>query len=656
MSCAEESVSSSLVEDTPYSPTSAVIYNGDINVNHYKSSQVETIDGTDFFSQDVSSGYVFMLSNKPTGVSVDTSTGTISITTSSLSAGLYENIEIKAIGTSTLSKTFSIAVNTDPLFQYAWHLENTGQTSFAMFSVDTGEDLNLVDVHSQGITGDGVKIAISDVGVEINHDDLYENGLTGEHRDYSLNSPYVGDPTPTSAHGTAVTGIVSAVGWNNMGSRGVAPGSQFAGFQFLNSLQSTTILVHQSSGSFNIFNFSYGDAIFEDTISDADYVDHLKDQVLNNNKIFVKAAGNEFLSSLGKVCAPHNANFPYENESPYLIVVGALAGASTDNSNKTAIKATYSNTGSNLWVSAPGGEYGYYDPAIITTDLPTCFKGYSKAVSGLYNDFEYGHDLNTECHYTSTMNGTSSAAPMVTGVIALMLEANSSLTQREVKDILAKTAVKVNPNHDDNIFGTAHPSNQISDCTSMNLTSYEYELGWKQNGANYWYNNFYGFGMVDALAAVNLAKTYTSGTMGTLVEKNPNFTISRFTKSPGSSIPDASATGVSDSLSVDSSDNLIVESVQVKVNITHTQSGQVGVELTSPSGMKSILMNINNSFLLYDSDDDGTADGDQNLNIVLTSHAFYGEDAEGVWTLKVIDGRSGNTGTLNSWKLNLLGH
>ena len=58
-------------------------------------------------------------------------------------------------------------------------------------------------------------------------------------------------------------------------------------------------------------------------------------------------------------------------------------------------------------------------------------------------------------------------------------------------------------------------------------------------------------------------------------------------------------------------------------------------------------MNINNSFLL---------DNDRNLNIVLTSHAFYGEDSKGDWTVKVIDGEEGTTGVLNNWKLNILGH
>jgi len=70
-------------------------------------------------------------------------------------------------------------------------------------------------------------------------------------------------------------------------------------------------------------------------------------------------------------------------------------------------------------------------------------------------------------------------------------------------------------------------------------------------------------------------------------------------------------------------------------------------ELTSPMGTKSILLNINNSFIL---------DNDKNLNIVLTSHAFYGESANGTWTIRVIDGKEGNTGTFTFWGLNILGH
>lgn len=664
--------SSSSPSEGPYVPTKANIYLGDINFNQAGSTDNYTFDGRDLFPSkaSVSAGYTFSLASNPVQLSVHATTGLLTLDGSSAAAGVYQSIKIIAnenAGPDVQERVFSVALNGDPLREHSWHIENTGQKTFSRNGGDIGFDLNVSPVFKGGITGDGVKIAISDSGVEINHDDLVENTLLGEHRNYSLNSPYIGDPVPTSAHGTAVTGIINAVGWNNMGSIGVAPGAKFAGFQFLNSTQSTTLLINQASGDFNIFNYSYGDAIFSDTLSEPDYIDHLRHQTIVDNKVFVKAAGNEFLLGVGSTCAPHSSNFPFENESPFMIIVGAVSASSTNSANPTAIKSIYSNTGSNIWVSAPGGEYGKDHPAILSADLPSCLKGYSKAASGLSNSFEYGHSLNTKCNYTSTMNGTSAAAPMVTGVIALMLEAKPSLKMRDIKHILATTAVKINPDHDDNYFTNKHPSNAISGCSNQDLAGHTYELGWvpveNTSGYNLSFNNFYGFGMVDAHAAVEAAKVY-SFNLGTQIEQNPGFNLGDYTKS-GLSLaipntdgnPAVNVVGVTSSITVAPGNAIKVESVQVKIGVTHPQSGQVGIELTSPQGTKSILMNINNSFLLLDSDEDGNIDGDSNLNIVLTTNAFYGESSEGVWTVKAIDGKSDTiAGTLTSWSMNILGH
>ena len=617
-----------------YYPQAPITFQADI----YGFEGMEfSSDGKNLFSEDVSSGYLFSLSNKPSFLNINTTTGELS--GELVGSRIYEGIIIRAIkisDSSVISKTFSIAVNGDPLRQYAWNLNNTGQKSFAFLGGEAGIDINVFNVWKDGITGSGVKIAVSDSGVEINHDDLYQNGLDGEHRDYSLHSPYTGNPVPTSAHGTAVTGIIGAKGWNNTGSIGVAPNAKFGGFQFLNSSQSTSILVSQASGDFDIFNYSYGDTLFEDTISDSTYIDHLRYSTITDNKVYVKAAGNEHMLGEGTLCAPHNANLPYENESPFIIMVGAI--------NADGVKSTYSNVGSNLWVSAPGGEFGITYPAIITADLPTCLKGYSKANSSQANSFEYGHALNTNCHYTSVMNGTSSATPHVTGVIALMREANPALKMRDIKHILATTSVKVNPSHTNNYFGKYHPSTALSGCEDLNLDGYEYEQGWVKNKANIWFNNFYGFGLIDAKAAVEAAKVYVS-TIGSLVELNANFTNGTYQGVVNKTIPDADAEGLEDSLNIAST--IKAESVQVYVKATHNKSGQLGVELTSPLGTKSILLNINNSLLF---------DGDKNLSVVLNSNAFYGESVIGNWTVRLIDGQGGVTGTLNEWRINILGH
>lgn len=602
------------------------------------------------FNEDVSSGYTFSAVNLPSFLTINSSSGQIA-GISKNNSGLYENIKVRATNIINPlnvieSGSITIAINGDPLRKHSWHLDNTGQKAFSTFGGVSGIDINVDPVFLDNITGNGVRIAVSDSGVEYNHDDLHLNQLTGYHRNYSTKSPYNGEPVASSFHGTAVTGIIAAMGWNNYGGIGVAPEAKFAGFQFLDSPQTTSILIHQASGDFDIFNYSYGDEIYEDTISDPSYIAQLRFKTINDNSVFVKAAGNEFirLDQETGICASHNANFPFENESPFLIVVGSL--------NADGGKASYSNAGSNIWVSAPGGEDGEsFGPGIISTDLPTCFKGLSKAGSGSSNSFEYGHEENIKCDYTALMNGTSAATPMVSGVIALMKEANPSLKMRDIKHILANTSVKVDPNHSAalNYYGKKHPSKASSVCTqNLEIAGHEneYEQGWVVNAAGYNFNNFYGFGMINAEAAVAAAKVYVSS-LGNLVETNSSFTDDNYRRTlvDPPLFPDGSITGFSDIMNITTS--LTVESVQVKVNISHGRSGDIGIELTSPSGTKSILMNINNSFLF---------DGDRDLDIVLSSHAFYGENSTGNWTLKVIDGRTGEVGKLLKWEMNILGH
>lgn len=582
-------------------------------------------------------GFSYSATSLPSWADIDSSTGMIyGVPTI---AQTYLNVSITAVKGAITSDIgpFSIGVDSDPLTAHAWHLKNTGQNNFATFSALPGKDLNLEETIKFNTTGKDIKIAISDSGVELNHPDLEDNSLLNLSKDYSLAAPYFGYPTPSSAHGTAVAGIAAAVGWNNIGSRGVAPEAEIIGLQFLNSLQDTAILIDQASGAIDVFNYSYGDATFSDVRSDDDYLDQIRYQATIGGRsglgsVFVKAAGNEdeiirnnFLG-VSKAKLSHNANLPLENESPYMIIVGAL--------DAQGEKAYYSNRGSNLWISGYGGDFGLVSPALMTTDLTTCSQGYSKASEAL-NDFEFGHALNPNCNYTSTMNGTSGAVPMVSGAVALIMQANPFLKARDIKDILARTAKVVQPTYSLN-----HPTSEF------NLTSHSYELGWVTNAAGFSFSNLFGFGAIDVDAAISLAQDINYEPLGTAIELNSSFTDANYRKTISKAIPDNSASGVSDSLYLN--DELTAESVQIEITIDHDKSGELGIELTSPSGTKSILLNVNNSLLLS---------GDKNIsNLVLTSNAFYGESTKGVWTLKVIDGMSGNTGTLKEWNINILGH
>lgn len=584
-----------------------------------------------FSTTESATGY--SVANLPVWATFNSSSGLIS---GIARQGLYSNIVITKyyVGGSESSDVINFFVHGDPLFQHSWHMDNSGQKAFSLSSATMGVDLNMLQTLYAGINGNGVKILISDTGVDAEHEDLDDNIILSDSKNYNNFSVF---PYDSNGHGTAVAGIIAAEAMNNIGGRGIASAANLSVKNFLESSQNTSITIDQANGPFDIFNFSYGDLVYHDQKTSQDYVDQLKYGVDNLRgglgAIYVKSAGNEFYitaANYAGVANPvfsHNANLPLDNEWPYLVLVGAI--------NAEGKKASYSNAGSNLWVVAPGGEsdYGQYNPAILTTDISGCSQGYAKNTSSLINNFEYGHSLNTVCNYTSTMNGTSAATPMVSAAIALILEENPNLTWRDVKHILATTSRKI----DDAIGATPHPSHYYKNITNFDLSGHTYEQGWVINEAGFHFHNWYGFGAIDVDAAVNMASSYN------LDLKTQEIEI--YSRIRDVEIPDANPAGVTDTVNV--TGNLIAESIQIEVEVNHLSSGDVGVELTSPSGTKSILLNINNSLLLG---------SDSNLsNVLLLSNAFYGESSTGAWTIKLIDGQSGVIGRLKSWKLKVFG-
>ncbi|MFT6071104.1 MAG: subtilisin-like proprotein convertase family protein [Bacteriovoracaceae bacterium] len=524
--------------------------------------------------------------------------------------------------------------NPDPLYFYAWHLDNSGQKNFADAGGTIDQDLNIVGARNLGRTGSGVRIAVSDTGLETAHEDLFNNLLAGEHRDYTkASAPFQGDPNPSGDagdHGTSVSGIIGAVGNNGIGSQGIAYGAKLAGFKYIAGTNTLSRMLDQADGNFDIFNFSYGlySCIFSGVPSE--YIDQLKFGVNNlragKGAIYVKAAGNEYIGSTSD-CFPSetnprvyygNANLEEDHSYPYQIVVAAV--------NANGVSSSYSTPGSSVWISAPGGEYGNTNPAILTTDRTGCDKGYAKT-GATRNDFEDGDALNQNCNYTSVFNGTSSATPMISGVTALMLEANPNLSWRDVKHILATTARKTDPARSD----SSHPG-------GLDLPGHVYQQGWRTNAAGFNFHNWYGFGAADAGAAVSMAASYQTN-WG--IQQETNFVPNSGTIDI--SIPDEDAGGATSDLSVNQ--NLIIEAVQIKISIEHSFIGDLGVELTSPSGTKSILMNINSS-----------VSGSAIVDEVLLSNAFYGEPSFGQWSLKIVDGYAQDVGKLTNWKLNIIGH
>lgn len=528
--------------------------------------------------------------------------------------------------------------NTDPLAKYAWHLQNTGQKVFASQAGTAGVDLNILPAWHSGITGKNIIIQVSDDGIQDTHEDLHANfPYLNQSKDYTHSSPYTSTTAPPYTtdddHGTSVSGLIAAVAMNDRGSLGVAYNAQLisANFMGANVTQTNAIYMDQANGSFDISNMSWGSTQNTLCTIDSGYLSVLQSGVTSKRSdkgaLYVKAAGNDFAvlcnGSSNNYCVG-NSNFDCDNTVPYILIIGAV--------NALGESASYSSPGSNLWVSGYGGEFGDNTtpgdtPAMLTTDLAGCTNGY--ATSSASTSFENGRNSeNSSCNYTSTFNGTSAASPTATGAIALILQANPSLTWRDVKYILAKTA-KID----------SYSTGSISHPLSPTLPSgFIWEQRWITNAANFKFHNWFGFGRIDVGAAVSMAQSYVSS-LGTFTNTN----WAQDTGSISLSIPDFSTTGASSTLNVTSS--LKVEAVQIKLWVTHADISELAIELTSPSGTKSILVNARNSL---------TGVSNYSGDIFL-SNAFYQENSNGNWTLKVIDAKSGNTGTLTRWSINVFG-
>lgn len=230
--------------------------------------------------------------------------------------------------------------------------------------------------------------------------------------------------------------------------------------------------------------------------------------------IYVFAAGDGY--ALG---VDINAN-GYLN-SRFTIAVGAVG--------HDGLHASYSTTGAAVFLTAPGGDVESLSNNIVAKPGGGC------------------HDVTI---------GTSFAAPMVSGVIALMLEANPNLGWRDVQGILAATSQQIDPGDD----------------------------SWTKNGANFSHSYKYGFGLVDAAEAVRTAKTWAIWGIERhiMVDSGPlNATIA-----------DNAAATLSSTFSVNNTDGeqIVAESTVVYLDIHHRSRRDLKISLTSPQGTQSLLM------------------------------------------------------------------
>ncbi|MGE0717866.1 MAG: S8 family serine peptidase, partial [Alphaproteobacteria bacterium] len=456
-------------------------------------------------------------------------------------------------------------VPSDTLYSSQWHLNGTW-------------GINVQQVWDE-YTGQGIRVAVYDEGIDWTHADL------AAQVDQSLSLDAVrlttgGYPVEADdSHGTAVAGLIAAAR-NGTGVVGVACDatliSIYQGFSFANPGNDAAAFAHARTLA-DVMNNSWGygaSGIFYDNFASTFAGEgaalasaaQLGRGGLGTNIVF--AAAN-YRSSGG------NTNYHNFQNDRHVITVAA--------SDSSGAIASFSTPGASILVTAPG-------VGIVTTD-------------------RVGSAGYTSGDYYTQFGGTSAAAPIVSGVVALMLDANPYLGYRDVQEILAYSARQ----------------------TSV-TSGYQYNGATNWNGAGLHFSNDFGAGLVDARAAVRLAETW-----GTQRVAANEYGVG-LSASPNAAIPDNSTLG----LSLGNATAIDIDHVALTVNINHARFSDLTITLISPSGVSSVLASR-------------PAYAGTSLTWTFDSTQFWGENGVGNWSLSVRDNATGGTGTLLSWSLALYG-
>lgn len=482
--------------------------------------------------------------------------------------------------------------NTDPLFSYQWHLANTGQDHACSTPVTAGEDINILPAWKLYSGTPEVLVSIVDSGIDANNPDLKFNiDIEQSYRYFDS----VKDPNPHTnqinqsnyPHGTAVAGLVASRGWNGRGLRGVAPFTKLASLNVFSSGTDAAFTDALGRKEIDISSNSWGSSdstqLFDDYTSLEGVEQGIELGRDGKGVIYIFAAGNDNFSS--NTSTLHNSKF--------VTTVAAVAG--------NGKKASYSNFGANVRVSAPGGEDGINSPAIATTNI-TGSGGYPT-----------NRNLPFQDEYTSYMNGTSAATPIVSGIAALVLQVNNQLTWRDVKYILSRSTRKNDPTHPD----------------------------WSRNAAGYDFNPKYGFGLIDAYQAVTLAGNH---------QLLPTEQVStKYKVTPKQEIPDGEPAGLTSTITV--LESFSIEHVDIWVNLpSHPSIRDLKIVIISPSGTESILAYPSNEY----------SSRERYESWRFSSAKFLDENSQGVWTLKIVDSNrnkpAGVQQIFEDWSLQVSGY
>jgi serine protease AprX len=294
-----------------------------------------------------------------------------------------------------------------------------------------------------GYTGYGVGVAVIDSGITSWHDDLinptsksypYGNQRVSKFVDFVNGRPY---PYDDNGHGTHVSGIIGGLGYDSNGEKaGIAPLASLVSLKVLDangkgSISNLIAALNWVAANYKTYNIRVVNMSVGASVSESYWTDPLTlaaKAVTDKGITVVTAAGNLGKNALGQlqwggITAPGNA--------PWVLTVGASSTMGTVDRSDDQM-AAYSSSGPTAFDF--DAKPDLVAPGTGTISLLSAGSTFSVSQAPYIIKGSNGQPVYL------ALSGTSMAAPVVSGTVALMLQANPNLTPNLIKAILQYTA------------------------------------------------------------------------------------------------------------------------------------------------------------------------------------------------------------------------